>query len=304
MCKGGLLPPPPTTLRRVAIIGGGVSGLSAAWHLHENVENIQVELFEAEDRLGGHAYTMNVDGVDVDIGFMVYNDSNYPNMTKWFDKLSVPHEHSDMSLCVSLDGGKTVEWNSDGLNGLLARRGQVLDPSFYKMLRDMLRFNKEAADLLLLSEDDPRRLITTGQYLRNHGYSEAFGKYYLLPMMAALWSASMEDVLQFPAAQLISFLCNHKMLQLLDRPQVSYSSKLLCPSRIATSHPQCSFLLPIEVEDSGRSITTVHSEDEGHSWRQFSPFDACHFDEEDYSIQWTAYVRALYDVGTICWSLR
>lgn len=218
MCKGDQ--PPPTTPRRVAVIGGGVSGLSAAWHLHQNVAHIQVELFESEDRLGGHAYTIKVDNVDVDIGFMVYNDANYPNMTRWFDKLSVPHENSDMSLSVSLDGGETIEWNSDGLNGLLARREQVFDPSFYQMLRDMLRFNKEAADILLLSDDDPRKLVTTGQYLRNHDYSEAFGKYYLLPMMAALWSASMEDVLQFPAAQLISFLCNHKMLQLLDRPQV------------------------------------------------------------------------------------
>lgn len=216
MCKGDAST--STTPRRVAIVGGGVSGLSAAWHLHQNASNIQVELFEAEDRLGGHAYTMTVDGVDVDIGFMVFNDSNYPNMTKWFDILSVPHEDSDMSLSVSLDGGETVEWNSDGINGLLARRSQAFDPSFYKMFRDMLRFNKEAAEILLLPSDDPRKLVTTGQYLRNHGYSEAFGKYYLLPMMAALWSASMEDVLDFPAAQLISFLCNHKMLQLLDRP--------------------------------------------------------------------------------------
>ena len=194
--------------------------MSAAWHLHQNVPGVQVELFEAEDRLGGHAYTMNVDGVDVDIGFMVYNDSNYPNMTRWFDKLSVPHEDSDMSLSVSLDGGKTVEWNSDGINGLLARRSQAFEPSFYSMISDMIRFNKEAADILLLTDDDPRKHVTTGQYLRNNGYSEAFGKLYLMPMMAALWSASMEDVLNFPAAQLISFLCNHKMLQLFDRPQV------------------------------------------------------------------------------------
>jgi cyclopropane-fatty-acyl-phospholipid synthase len=206
----------------VAIVGGGVTGLSAAWHLHENAPNVSIELFEAADRLGGHAHTMNVDGVDVDIGFMVFNDSNYPNMTRWFDKLSVPSENSDMSLSVSLDGGKTVEWSSDGLNGLLARRSQAFDPSFYSMIRDMTKFNKHAADILLLSEDDPRKLVTTGQYLRNNGYSEAFGKYYLLPMMAALWSASMEDVLNFPAAQLVSFLCNHKMLQLLDRPQVRY----------------------------------------------------------------------------------
>lgn len=232
--------------RKVAIIGGGVTGLSAAWHLAENVPAttvVDVQLFEAEDRLGGHAYTVpvvtttdgagksNTDGqqpsatmttttTDVDIGFMVYNDSNYPNMTRWFDKLGVPSEDTDMSLSVSLDGGETVEWNSDGLNGLFAKRSQLASTKFYSMIQDMVRFHKEAPTLLLLTEDDPRKYVTTGQYLRTHGYGESFGMYYLLPMMAALWSASMEDVLDFPAVQLIGFLCNHKMLQLLDRPQV------------------------------------------------------------------------------------
>lgn len=234
MCKGEL----PTasngtsasvngTPRRVAIVGGGVAGLSAAWHLAENGGDVvEVELFEAEDRLGGHACTVpisNADGsgkTDVDIGFMVFNESNYPNMVRWFERLGVHHENSDMSLSVSMDKGETVEWNSDGINGLMARRSQALDPQFYSMLYDMHRFHRDAANLLLLPEDDPRKAVSTGQYLRTHGYSQAFGMYYLLPMMAALWSASMEDVLAFPAAQLISFLCNHKMLQLLDRPQV------------------------------------------------------------------------------------
>jgi len=229
MCIGDINPP-PSGERRVAIVGGGVAGLSAAWHLHQNSSNVTVQLFEAEDRLGGHAYTVTVDGVDVDIGFMVFNESNYPNMTKWFEELSVPDEDTDMSLSVSLDGGRTVEWNSDGINGLFANRKQAFKPSFYTMVQDMIRFNKEAASILVLPEDDPRKHVTTGQYLRNNNYSEAFGKYYLLPMMAALWSASMDDVLQFPATQLVSFLCNHKMLQLLNRPQVSYFAVNLFPT--------------------------------------------------------------------------
>ncbi|KAG7347900.1 cyclopropane-fatty-acyl-phospholipid synthase [Nitzschia inconspicua] len=234
MCKGEVPPASngtsvsfngTTTPRRVAIVGGGVAGLSAAWHLAENCPDIKVELFEAEDRLGGHAYTIPVNNLDgtgktnVDIGFMVFNESNYPNIVNWFEKLGIPSENTDMSLSVSLDKGDTIEWNSDGINGLLARRGQAADPQFYAMLYDMHRFNKEAVQLLLLADDDPRKAVTTGQYLRAHGYSQAFGMYYLLPMMAALWSASMKDVLAFPAVQLISFLCNHKMLQLLDRPQ-------------------------------------------------------------------------------------
>lgn len=228
MCKGDIASGTSSaTNRKVAIVGGGVSGLSAAWHLHTNAPHVQVELFEAEDRLGGHAYTTRVEGVDVDIGFMVFNESNYPNMTRWFEKLSVPAENTDMSLSVSLDEGKTVEWSSNGLNGLLARRQQAISPSFHSMIRDMTRFNSNAADLLLLPSDDPRKAVTTGQYLRDNGYSGAFGKYYLLPMMAALWSASMEDVLEFPAAQLIGFLCNHKMLQIFDRPQVRRSASVL-----------------------------------------------------------------------------
>lgn len=230
-----------TRRRRVAVVGGGVSGLSASWHLATNVSNeIDVELFESEDRLGGHAYTVpvpncNGDGsTDVDIGFMVFNESNYPNMVKWFESMGVSEEDTDMSLSVSLDKGQTIEWNSDGLNGLFARRSQVVDPQFYCMLRDMMRFNKEAVELLLLPDDDPRKVVTTGQFLRTHGYSQPFGMYYLLPMMAALWSASMEDVLAFPAVQLISFLCNHKMLQLLDRPQVCLDLVSSCFTPIIT----------------------------------------------------------------------
>ena len=101
-----------------------------------------------------------------------------------------------------------------------------LRPKFYQMVREMIRFNAESVELLRLDPADPRRRVCTGQYLRNHGYSETFAAYYLLPMMAALWSASIEDVLAFPAEQLIGFLCNHKMLQLFDRPQVSAKDEM------------------------------------------------------------------------------
>ena len=125
-----------------------------------------------------------------------------------------------MSLSVSLDGGK-MEWSSIGLGGMFANKMQMFCPTFHRFVKDMIRFNKEAGKLLTLSLDDPRRHVTIKQYLREEGYSEAFATHYLLPMMAALWSASMGDVLNFPAAQLISFMCNHKMLQIFDRPQVS-----------------------------------------------------------------------------------
>jgi cyclopropane-fatty-acyl-phospholipid synthase len=271
--------------RRVAIVGGGVTGLSAAWHLMENTpDNIQVLLFEAQDRLGGHAYTIPVQNAhgkgtttDVDIGFMVFNESNYPNMIRWFEKLGVPNESTDMSLSVSLDNGETIEWNSDGLNGLLARRSQAVDPQFYTMIRDMVRFNKEAAQLLLLPEDDPRKAITTGQYLRTHGYSQAFGMYYLLPMMAALWSASMEDVLAFPAVQLISFLCNHKMLQLFDRPQVRIQMFVLsCPLVLHWPLTECTFHLGNvpSVEDCCWSIQDIYPQSASDPGKECANLDS------------------------------
>ena len=215
--------------QRIAVIGGGVAGLAAAWHLSQNTPH-SVELFEAEDRLGGHAYTMPITDksngqnavVDVDIGFMVFNHTNYPNLVQWFQVLGVAEEDSDMSLSVSLvkdDDGDAMEWNSDGLNGLLARRWNILHPHFYHFLSDMLRFHAHAPELLQLTKDDPRQHITTGQFLRQNGYSTAFQILYLLPMMAALWSASLPDVMNFPAAQLIVFLQNHQMLQVLGRPQ-------------------------------------------------------------------------------------
>lgn len=209
----------PAKQKRVAVIGGGVTGLAAAWHLKTNTD-YEVHLFESQDKLGGHANTVNVAGVDVDIGFMVFNNDNYPNMCKWFESMGVEEEDSDMSLSVSLDKGTTVEWNSDGLNGAFAKRLQLVQPSFYKFIAEMMRFNSQAVELLALEPDDPRRFVTTGQYLRDHQYSDTFCTYYLLPMMAAIWSASIEDVLQFPAEQMIEFFCNHKLLQLFSRPQV------------------------------------------------------------------------------------
>ena len=220
--------------KKVGIIGGGVSGLSAAWHLHTNCPDVEVHIFESEDRLGGHANTISVTPanekpIDVDIGFMVFNDSNYPNMTAWFKQMGVEMEDTDISLSVSLDEGK-MEWSSLGLGGLFANKSQIFRQSFHRFVKDIIRFNEEAGKLLTLTLDDPRRQVTIKQYLREEGYSEEFATHYLLPMMAALWSASMGDVLNFPAVQLISFMCNHKMLQLFDRPQVSFVASLMWKS--------------------------------------------------------------------------
>ena len=253
--------------QRVAIIGGGVSGLAAAWHLHTQSASVDVHIFESESRLGGHAHTLTLDTekftsrdatvsngsnvnageekkeedssiananeVDVDVGFMVYNETNYPNMVNWFKKLGVQSEDSDMSLSVSLDGGKK-EWCSEGIRGVFANPVQCIKPEFYTFLKDLMHFNSNAGELLLLPKDDPARQVTIQEYLTSEGYSEAFAQYYLLPMMSALWSASAENVLAFPASSLVEFMCNHRMLQLFDRPQwktpagrsIKYTSKM------------------------------------------------------------------------------
>ena len=269
----------PEQPKSIAIIGGGVSGLAAAWHLQtqSNPNSVDVHIFESASRLGGHAHTSTVDTekitsrdyvngsggsdaststsveeekkeedastkatqknkheVDIDVGFMVYNDANYPNMTNWFKEMGVQGEDTDMSLSISLDQGKTVEWSSQSLQGMFANPMQAIKPEFYTFLRDMMHFNAHAGELLLLPEDHPSRQVTIGEYLNKEGYSEAFASFYLVPMMAALWSASVENVMAFPASSLIEFMCNHRMLQLFDRPQwqtpagrsIQYTSKV------------------------------------------------------------------------------
>jgi predicted NAD/FAD-binding protein len=228
----------PDSPRRIAVIGGGVAGLAAAWQLSK-VDHLAVELWEAEDRLGGHAWTVPVFGGTedrttlVDIGFMVYNSLNYPNLMAWFRCLNVSSERSDMSLAVSLTkqsskkktASVVVEWSSSDyswrrLFRTLIRFVSSIGPlNTMRLILDMLRFNNTVTtDLLSLSVDDPRRFVSIEQYLRNRHYSSAFATFYLYPMMAALWSASLQDVCQFPAVQVVSFLQNHQMLQLLQRP--------------------------------------------------------------------------------------
>ncbi|CAM9582314.1 unnamed protein product, partial [Laminaria digitata] len=206
---------------KVAVIGAGVAGLGAAWHL-SSTKNVKVTVLEAEQRAGGHAHTLdlNIDGqtVPVDTGFMVFNEENYPNMVRLFEELGVGAERTDMSFSVSLDGG-AVEWGSQGLSSLFARKRNAFSPGFYGMLREMGRFNREAPSLLELNDEDPRKAVSVREYLKTNGFSEAFARCYLVPMAAALWSSTAADVMGHSALAMISFLHNHQMLQVFGRPQ-------------------------------------------------------------------------------------
>ncbi|MCB1746778.1 MAG: FAD-dependent oxidoreductase [Gammaproteobacteria bacterium] len=200
--------------RRIAVIGAGIAGLGAAWAL---ARRHAVTLFEAEARLGGHANTveLQLDGtrLAVDTGFIVYNARNYPHLVALFEQLGVPTQVSDMSFAVSLDGGR-VEYAGSNLNGLFAQRRNTLRPRFWRMLSDIRRFYRAAAGYRDTLAPD----TSIGELLTREGYSEVFVEDHLVPMAAAIWSASRADIRRYPARAFIQFFANHGLLELGERP--------------------------------------------------------------------------------------
>lgn len=200
----------PTRRRlRIGVVGAGVAGLSCAWLLAQHHD---VTLYESEDRLGGHANTVTVGGVPVDTGFIVYNEVNYPNLTALFDHLDVATQHADMSLAVSLDDGD-LEYGSRSLASLFAQPEALLRPRFWSMLRDLNRFYRTAPGHLATL--DP--VVSLTDYLRANQYGVALSEDHLLPMAAAIWSASIEGVGDHPAAAFIRFFDNHDLLKFVGR---------------------------------------------------------------------------------------
>ncbi len=200
---------------RVAVIGTGISGLTAAWLLRHRHS---VTLYEAEHRAGGHTHThrLTVDGqpVTVDTGFIVYNDRNYPTFTRLLHELGVPGRPTDMSFSVRHDASG-MEYNGGSARGLLARPRNLLDPHFWSMLADILRFNRQAPRLLRLHGPGP----TLREYLAEARFGAAFAQRYLLPMSAAIWSVPASQVDRTPAKRIIEFFRHHGLLSLDDRPQ-------------------------------------------------------------------------------------
>lgn len=201
--------------KRVAVIGSGISGLSAAWLISKSAS---VTLYESDDRLGGHSNTVTVSGsngdIDVDTGFIVYNERNYPNLVELFKTVGVETQPSNMSFAVSLNGGK-LEYSGSGLNGLMGQRGNIVKPRFWAMLRDLMRFYREAPLALSSHEMDD---LTIGDYLDMNGYGQGFIDNHLLPMGAAIWSASAQEMRAYPFKAFIRFFVSHGLLTLKDRP--------------------------------------------------------------------------------------
>jgi uncharacterized protein len=205
-----------TEHRRIAVVGSGISGLSAAWLASR--EN-DVVLYEAADRLGGHSNTVLVQTPDgelpVDTGFIVFNDRNYPNLVALFEHLGVATDASDMSFAASIEDG-AFEYSGTGLKGILGQRRNAARPRFWRMLSDVLRFYREAESLM----DRPDlQAMTLGEYLDRENYSKTFIDDHLLPMGAAIWSMTTTDMRAYPLQAFIRFFVHHGLILLTGRPR-------------------------------------------------------------------------------------
>jgi len=200
---------------RIAVIGSGIAGLASAWWLSQRHE---VTLFEANDYLGGHTHTHQVemDGQvhAVDTGFIVFNPTHYPLLTALFDELDVASQPTTMSFSVHSERSG-VEYNATSLDTLFCQRRNLVSPRFWGMLRDLRRFYREAPALLHSADQGP----SLGEFLDAGRYGGAFIQEHLLPMASALWSAPIASLAHFPARYLVQFMANHQMLQISGRPE-------------------------------------------------------------------------------------
>ena len=202
---------------KIAIIGAGISGLTTAYYLKQHH---QVSVFEVADKIGGHTATVDVrhQGRDyaIDTGFIVFNDWTYPNFIELMDELGVDSQPTEMSFSVRCES-TGIEYGGNNLNAMFAQRRNLLRPSFHKMIRDILKFNREA--IRDLDSGDISQATTLGEYLSANQYGEAFIYQYILPMGCAIWSASTDRMIDFPLRFFVQFFKSHGLLSVNNRPQ-------------------------------------------------------------------------------------
>src|ERR1700761_7542862 len=199
---------------RIAVIGSGISGMVAAYHLNRRHD---VTVFECDAYAGGHTHTVDVESngghFAIDTGFIVYNDWTYPHFVALMAELQVAWQPSDMSFSVRCEKSG-LEYNGTSINSLFAQRSNIARPSFLRMVADILRFNREAPGLLAPGASP----LSLGEYLAHGRYSRQFIERYIIPMGAAIWSSRPVDMLQFPARFFVEFFSNHGFLSVNDRP--------------------------------------------------------------------------------------
>jgi predicted NAD/FAD-binding protein len=211
---------------KLAIVGSGISGLAVAHTLKDHAD---ITLFEAGDYFGGHTHTVDITlptpqgpiTHGVDTGFLVFNERTYPNLINLFAELQVETAPSDMSFSVKVPGavnGKTLEWSGTDLNSVFAQRGNLVNPRFWRMLADVMRFNALCTRIAKAQrEQDLQQPLS--DFLRTHKFSESFRDWYFLPMLGCIWSCPTDQMLQFPVATMIRFCHNHGLIQVTNRPQ-------------------------------------------------------------------------------------
>ncbi|MFT4075063.1 MAG: FAD-dependent oxidoreductase [Asticcacaulis sp.] len=222
--------------QKIAVVGSGIAGLSAAWMLHPHCD---IMVYESEDSIGGHSHSVNVgseaDPLWIDMGFIVFNAPCYPNLTALYNHIGVAHQLSDMSFGVSIDRGR-LEYSSLGLRGLFAQTRNLFRPRFLSLLLDIVRFYREAPrDQAARNREDYR----LGDYLRDRNYGRAFIDDHLLPQAAAIWSTSARAIMDYPFRAFIAFFENHGLLKIADRilwrsvigGAQAYVGKLIAPFR-------------------------------------------------------------------------
>lgn len=211
---------------KLAIVGSGISGLAVAHTLKDQAD---ITVFEAGDYFGGHTHTVDVTlptpqgrvTHGVDTGFLVFNERTYPNLINLFAELQVETVPSDMSFSVKVPGalnGKALEWSGTDLNSVFAQRGNLVNPRFWRMLADVVRFNALCTRIAKEQREEALQQ-PLADFLRTHQFSEPFRDWYFLPMLGCIWSCPTDQMLQFPVATMIRFCHNHGLIQVTNRPQ-------------------------------------------------------------------------------------
>ncbi|MBU3540365.1 FAD-dependent oxidoreductase [Polynucleobacter sp. UB-Tiil-W10] len=278
--------------KRIAIIGAGISGLGCAYALRQHPE-FEITLYEAGDHIGGHSntvdFTCNINGEEVthgvDTGFLVFNRKTYPRLVRLFEEIQAPISPSEMSFSVSIDASgksginKKIEWAGNDINSFFGQRSNLLSPSFWRMAYDILRFNRLATQLAheqieaghLYKEPDEK----ISDFLKRHRFSQSFKENYFLPMIGAIWSCSVEQMLEFPIQTMVRFCHNHGLLQIQNRPQwltIKGGSREYVKRIVAV-------LTKHQIVIQRESVLRVNTNQNGNQVEVISQSGMAHFDE-------------------------